>query len=118
MSDEAHRTQNGIFADNMMKMLPTASRIGFTGTPLLSNDNITARTFGGYVSIYDFKRAVEDGATVPLYYENRGEKILDLRNPEINDRILDAIEQADLDPVAERLHRHQHLLSPVAQQNG
>ena len=97
MSDEAHRTQNGIFADNMMKMLPTASRIGFTGTPLLSNDNITARTFGGYVSIYDFKRAVEDGATVPLYYENRGEKILDLRNPEINDRILDAIEAADLD---------------------
>ena len=97
MSDEAHRTQNGIFADNMMKMLPTASRIGFTGTPLFSNDNITVRTFGGYVSIYDFKRAVEDGATVPLYYENRGEKILDLRNPEINDRILDAIEAADLD---------------------
>ena len=88
MSDEAHRTQ---------RMLPTASRIGFTGTPLLSNDNITARTFGGYISIYDFKRAVDDGATVPLYYENRGEKILDLHNPEITDRILDAIEAADLD---------------------
>ena len=97
MSDEAHRTQNGIFAENMMHMLPTASRIGFTGTPLLSNDNITARTFGGYISIYDFKRAVDDGATVPLYYENRGEKILDLHNPEITDRILDAIEAADLD---------------------
>ena len=97
MSDEAHRSQNGIFADNMMKLLPTAARIGFTGTPLLSNDNITARTFGGYVSVYDFKRAVEDGATVPLYYENRGEKILDLRNPEITNQILDAIESADLD---------------------
>ena len=97
MSDEAHRTQNGVFAENMMRMLPTASRIGFTGTPLLSNDNITARTFGGYISIYDFKRAVDDGATVPLYYENRGEKILDLHNPEITDRILDAIEAADLD---------------------
>ena len=97
MSDEAHRTQNGIFAENMMRMLPTASRIGFTGTPLLSNDNITARTFGGYISVYDFKRAVDDGATVPLYYENRGEKILDLHNPEITDRILDAIEAADLD---------------------
>ena len=96
MSDEAHRTQNGIFADNMMKMLPTAARIGFTGTPLLSSDNITARTFGGYVSVYDFKRAVEDGATVPLYYENRGEKILDLNNPEITERILDAIERADI----------------------
>ncbi len=97
MSDEAHRSQYGIFADNMMKLLPTAARIGFTGTPLLSNDNITARTFGDYVSVYDFKRAVEDGTTVPLYYENRGEKILDLHNPEITNQILDAIENADLD---------------------
>ena len=97
ISDEAHRSQYGIFADNMMKLLPTAARIGFTGTPLLSSDNITARTFGGYVSVYDFKRAVEDGATVPLYYENRGEKIVDLQNPEITDQILDAIENADLD---------------------
>ena len=82
----------------MVRLLPTAARIGFTGTPLLSSDNITERTFGGYISVYDFKRAVDDGATVPLYYENRGEKILDLKdNPEITDRILDAIEQADLD---------------------
>ena len=97
LSDEAHRSQYGIFADNMMRLLPTASRIGFTGTPLLSGDNVTERTFGGYISVYDFKRAVEDGATVPLYYENRGDKIADLHNPEITDRILDAIEQADLD---------------------
>ncbi|MBR0528863.1 MAG: type I restriction endonuclease subunit R [Ruminococcus sp.] len=96
MSDEAHRSQYGIFADNMMNLLPTAARIGFTGTPLLSSDNITARTFGGYISIYDFKRAVDDGATVPLYYENRGEKIADLHNPEITERILDAIENADI----------------------
>ena len=98
MSDEAHRSQYGVYADNMMKLLPTAARIGFTGTPLLSSDNITARTFGGYISIYDFKRAVEDGATVPLYYENRGEKIEDLRNPDITDKILEAIENADIDP--------------------
>ena len=97
MSDEAHRSQYGIFAYHMMKLLPTAARIGFTGTPLLSSDNITARTFGGYVSVYDFKRAVEDGATVPLYYENRGEKIADLHNPKITEQILDAIENADLD---------------------
>lgn len=97
MSDEAHRSQYGIFADNMLKLLPTAARIGFTGTPLLSSDNITARTFGGYISVYDFKRAVEDGATVPLYYENRGEKILDLHNPDITQQILDAIDNADLD---------------------
>ena len=98
MSDEAHRTQNGVFADNMMHLLPTAHRIGFTGTPLLSNDNITARTFGGYISIYDFKRAVEDKATVPLFYENRGEKLKDLKNPDINEQIAEALEQAgDLD---------------------
>ena len=97
MSDEAHRSQYGVYAENMCALLPTASRIGFTGTPLLSNDNITERTFGGYISIYDFKRAVEDGATVPLYYENRGEKILNIDNPEINERILEAIENADLD---------------------
>ena len=97
MSDEAHRSQYGIFANNMVNLLPTASRIGFTGTPLFSDDNITERTFGGYVSVYDFKRAVEDGATVPLYYENRADKIEDLQNPEITDRILDAIEEAELD---------------------
>lgn len=64
ISDEAHRTQNGVFAENLLHLLPTANRIGFTGTPLLRDDNITARTFGGYVSIYDFKRAVDDKATV------------------------------------------------------
>ena len=96
LSDEAHRTQNGIFADNMVTLLPTASRIGFTGTPLFAYDNITERTFGSYVSIYDFTRAVEDGATVPLYYENRA-NLLDIDNPEINDELLDAIEKSDLD---------------------
>lgn len=97
MSDEAHRSQYGIFAENMMRLLPTASRIGFTGTPLLSGDNITKRTFGGYVSVYDFKRAVEDGATVPLYYENRADKIIQIEKPEITEEILAAIEAADLD---------------------
>ena len=96
LSDEAHRSQNGIFADNMCRVLPTASRIGFTGTPLFKYDNITERTFGTYVSIYDFKRAVDDGATVPLYYENRSD-MLQITNPEINDELLDAIEAADLD---------------------
>ena len=98
MSDEAHRSQYGLFADNMNTLLPTASKIGFTGTPLLSSDKITERTFGGYVSIYDFQRAVEDKATVPLYYENRGDKIEAIKNPEINEKILEAIEAADLDP--------------------
>ncbi len=107
MSDEAHRSQYGVFADNMVTLLPTAARIGFTGTPLLSNDNITERTFGGYVSIYDFKRAVEDGATVPLYYENRGARIQDIKNPDINQKILDAIEAADLDEAQQEKLEHE-----------
>lgn len=107
MSDEAHRSQYGMFADNMNALLPTASKIGFTGTPLLSNDNITERTFGGYVSIYDFKRAVEDNATVPLYYENRGDKIKTIENPEINEKILEAIEAADLDPSQQAKLEHE-----------
>ncbi len=98
MSDEAHRTQNGVFAENMMRLLPTAARIGFTGTPLMSNDEITARTFGGYISVYDFKRAVEDGATVPLYYENRGERLKEIENPGITDEIIEAIDRAEMNP--------------------
>ena len=97
MSDEAHRTQNGIFADNMMKLLPTANRIGFTGTPLFAYDNITERTFGGYVSVYDFKRAVEDGATVPLYYENRADQ-LEITNPNISDELTELIDNENMDP--------------------
>lgn len=96
ISDEAHRSQNGIFAENMCRMLPTASRIGFTGTPLFKYDNITERTFGSYVSVYDFQRAVDDGATVPLYYENRSD-MLEIQNPEINEELLEAVEKADLD---------------------
>ncbi len=102
MSDEAHRSQYGTFAENMVKLLPECSRIGFTGTPLLSDDNITERTFGGYVSIYDFKRAVDDHATVPLFYESRGQELgitqMDENDPELNNRIAEAIEQAETDP--------------------
>ena len=116
ISDEAHRSQYGVFADNIEKLLPTASRIGFTGTPLLSSNEITARTFGGYISVYDFKRAIEDKATVPLYYENRGDKIRNLKNPDITDKILDAIEEADLNPdqaekVMHEFEKEVHLLT-------
>jgi type I restriction enzyme R subunit len=98
ISDEAHRTQGGNLAMNLRRALPNASFIGFTGTPLFKDDEITKRIFGEYVSRYDFKRSVDDGATVPLYYENRGE-YLGLKNPAINDQIraiLDA-ESEDLD---------------------
>ena len=75
ISDEAHRTQAGKLARNMRLALPNAAFIGFTGTPLFKHDHLTRRIFGSYVSRYDFKRSEEDGATVKLVYENRGEKL-------------------------------------------
>jgi type I restriction enzyme, R subunit len=97
ISDEAHRTQSGTFARNMRLALPNAAFIGFTGTPLFRSDHLTRRIFGGYVSRYDFKRSEEDGSTVKLVYENRGEK-LQLDRLDLNDQIADKVEQADLDP--------------------
>jgi type I restriction enzyme R subunit len=96
VSDEAHRTQAGKFARNMRLALPNASFIGFTGTPLFKHDELTKRIFGGYVSRYDFKRSEEDQSTVKLVYENRGEK-LGIARLDLNDRIADAIEKAELD---------------------
>lgn len=102
ISDEAHRTQAGKLARNMRLALPNAAFIGFTGTPLFKDDELTKRIFGGYVSRYDFKRSEEDGATVKLVYENRGEK-LGLTRLDLNDRIADAIEKADLNSDQEAL---------------
>ena len=106
ITDEAHRTQYGELALNLRNALPNASYIGFTGTPLFSGDEITKRVFGDYVSRYDFQRAVEDGATVPLYYDARGEK-LGVATTDLNERIaekLEALEIEDID-VAQRLER-------------
>lgn len=97
VSDEAHRTQSGKLARNMRLALPNAAFIGFTGTPLFKNDHLTKRIFGDYVSRYDFKRSEQDGATVKLVYENRGEK-LGLARLDLNDRIAAAVDAADLDP--------------------
>ncbi|MBE2295091.1 MAG: type I restriction endonuclease subunit R [Phycisphaerales bacterium] len=97
ISDEAHRTQAGKLARNMRLALPNAAFIGFTGTPLFQEDELTKRIFGGYISRYDFRRSEEDGATVKLVYENRGEK-LGLTRFDLNDRIAEAIEKADLNP--------------------
>jgi type I restriction enzyme R subunit len=76
MTDEAHRTQYDHMAQNMRKALPNASFIGFTGTPLMAaGEEKTRNTFGDYVSVYNFGQSVTDGATVPLYYENRVPKL-------------------------------------------
>jgi len=97
ISDEAHRTQAGKFARNMRMALPNACFLGFTGTPLFKSDHITRRIFGDYISRYDFKRSEEDGSTVKLVYENRGEK-LGITHLDLNDRIAEKIEEAELDP--------------------
>ena len=107
ISDEAHRTQYGTLALNMRNALPNAGYIGFTGTPLFTEDQLTRRVFGDYVSTYDFQRAVADEATVPLYYDARGDK-LGVAVGDLNERIAEKLEEcetaADLD-VAQRLER-------------
>jgi type I restriction enzyme R subunit len=102
LSDEAHRTQAGKFARNMRIALPNASFIGFTGTPLFKHDELTRRIFGDYVSRYDFTRSVADHSTVGLVYESRGEK-LGIARVDLNDRIAQAIEDAELEPDEEAL---------------
>ena len=98
ISDEAHRTQGGKFAQNMrFQGLPNASYLGFTGTPIIKNElELTKNIFGEYVSVYDFKRAIGDGATLPLRYLNRGEK-LGIENPDLDAAMADIIDAEDLD---------------------
>ncbi|MCX6162167.1 MAG: type I restriction endonuclease subunit R [Ignavibacteriae bacterium] len=96
ISDEAHRTQYGLLSLNMRNALPNASYIGFTGTPLFKNDEITKVVFGDYVSKYDFQKAVDDNATVPLYYDNRGEK-LKITMSDINDKVAEKLEEHEFD---------------------
>ncbi|MGH8678613.1 MAG: type I restriction endonuclease subunit R [Burkholderiales bacterium] len=74
IADEAHRSQYDFidgFARHMRDALPNASFIGFTGTPIELTDKNTRAVFGDYISVYDIQRAVEDKATVPIYYESR-----------------------------------------------
>ena len=78
IADEAHRSQYGFiegFARHMRNALPNASFIGFTATPIQSDDRSTPAVFGDYIDIYDIQRAVEDGATVRIYYEGRLAKL-------------------------------------------
>ena len=96
ISDEAHRSQYGLkavldkktgqykfgYAKHLRDALPMASFIGFTGTPIATEDKDTRAVFGDYVSIYDIQDAVDDGATVPIYYESRLAK-LDINQAEI-----------------------------------
>ncbi len=115
LTDEAHRSQYDTLALNMRTALPNAMFVAFTGTPLIAGEERTREVFGDYVSIYDFQQSVEDGATVPLFYENRTPE-LHLDNPELNDDIYELIENADLSEDAEKklereLGRQYHLIT-------
>lgn len=118
ISDEAHRSQYGLkaklntktgeyiygFAKHMRDALPMASFIGFTGTPISQEDRDTRAVFGDYVSIYDIRDAVEDGATVEIFYESRLAK-LDVNRAEIealSDQVDEVIE--DEEDIAKREH--------------
>ena len=102
ITDEAHRSQYDIFALNMRNALPHAGFIGFTGTPLIKGEEERTReVFGDYVSVYDFARSIEDGATVPLYYENRIPEV-QLTNQELNRDLEELLEAAELDEAQEK----------------
>jgi len=111
INDEAHRSQYGFkakldtktgayiygYAKHMRDAIPNASFIGFTGTPISQEDKDTRAVFGDYVSIYDIQDAVEDGATVPIYYESRLAK-LDINRAaieELNDEVEEVIEDEE-----------------------
>ena len=101
ITDEAHRTQYDVLALNMRNALPYAGFIGFTGTPLIAGEEKTKEVFGDYVSIYNYATSTADGATVPLYFENRI-PTLKLANPRFDEDLADIVEEADLDPEQER----------------
>ena len=115
ITDEAHRSQYDTLALNMRAALPKAMFLAFTGTPLIAGEERTRELFGDYVSIYDFQQSIEDGATVPLFYENRTPE-LQLINPDLNEDIYRLIENAELDPEQEarlerELARQYHLIT-------
>jgi type I restriction enzyme R subunit len=115
LTDEAHRSQYDTLALNMRAALPKAMFLAFTGTPLISGEERTKEVFGDYVSIYDFQQSIEDGATVPLFYENRTPE-LQLVNADLNEDIYRLIEDADLDADQEAkleraLGRQYHLIT-------
>ncbi len=102
IADEAHRSQYDFidgFARHMRDALPNASFVGFTGTPIESADANTRAVFGDYISVYDIQRAVQDGATVPIYYESRIAKLAlkESERPTIDPDFEEATEGEEVD---------------------
>jgi type I restriction enzyme R subunit len=101
MTDEAHRSQYDTLALNMRTALPGAAFLAFTGTPLILGEEKTRKVFGEYISVYDFRQSVVDGATVPLFYENRIPE-LQLVNVNFNEDMARLLEEAELDEAQEK----------------
>lgn len=102
ITDEAHRSQYATLALNMRRALPNAGFLGFTGTPLIKGEKERTReVFGDYVSTYNFRDSIEDGATVPLFYENRIPE-LEIVNESFDEELTGILEEAELDDAQER----------------
>ena len=102
IADEAHRSQYDFidgFARHMRDALPNASFVGFTGTPIELQDANTRAVFGDYISVYDIQRAVDDGATVPIYYESRLARLAldEDEKPKIDPEFEEATEGEEVD---------------------
>lgn len=100
LADEAHRSQYDFidgFARHLRDALPNASFIGFTGTPIEAEDRSTRQVFGDYIHVYDITRSVEDGATVPLYYESRLAKIALPDDVDVDERFAEVTETREDD---------------------
>lgn len=98
--DEAHRTQYASLAENMRKGLPNAQYFAFTGTPLLGKERKTNAWFGDYVSEYNFVQSVDDGATVPLFYQKRRPEVL-IQNETLGEDFYQVLDEAGLDEKAQ-----------------
>ena len=96
MVDEAHRTQYKSLAENMRAGLKGAHFLAFTGTPLLGKERKTSSWFGDYVSEYNFQQAMDDQATVPLFYEKRVPEML-IQNDDLSEEFYDLLEDENLD---------------------
>src|SRR6266480_3159572 len=94
--DEAHRTQYKDLAENMRAGLKNAQYLAFTGTPLLGRERKTSQWFGDYVSEYNFQQSMDDGATVPLFYEKRVPQVL-IQNDNLSDEFAEIVEDENLD---------------------
>jgi len=113
MVDEAHRTQYKSLAENMRVGLAGANFLAFTGTPLLGKGEKTSDWFGGYVSEYNFQQAMEDQATVPLFYEKRVPEML-IQNDDLSDEFYELLEDENLDDAQqEKLEKRYSSLTTV-----